>query len=266
MKKKLIKNKMIKNKTTIIPKNRKVMYFPPEVNDAIVEYVRSDDHTTRNKIYNTRIKYSFEKLAENVLNNWKFPYVTDTFRNKKVEVVSHLMLNLEKYDIAKGNAFSYFTYAARNYLIIYNNSNFNKLKSEVRINLEESKDDINRMLDIKDFHVEYDNFQDEKKEFVGMIIEFFDNNLQKIFKKQVDLKIGYAILQLIQNYEDIENFNKKNIYILIKELTNSRAQNITRILNKMKSIYCHLLHEYNSTGEISMKYGIIVRNSGVFFK
>ena len=140
------------------------------------------------------------------------------------------------------------------------------LKSEVRINLEESKDDINRMLDIKDFHVEYDNFQDEKKEFVGMIIEFFDNNLQKIFKKQVDLKIGYAILQLIQNYEDIENFNKKNIYILIKELTNSRAQNITRILNKMKSIYCHLLHEYNSTGEISMKYGIIVRNSGVFFK
>ena len=93
-----------------------------------------------------------------------------------------------------------------------------------------------------------------------------NNNLEKIFKKQVDLKIGYAILQLIQNYEDIENFNKKNIYILIKELTNSRAQNITRILNKMKSIYCHLLHEYNSTGEISMKYGIIVRNSGVFFK
>jgi hypothetical protein len=89
--------------------------------------------------------------------------------------------------------------------------------------------------------------------------------MNKIFKKNQDLKIAYAILQLIENYEDIENFNKKNIYILIREMTDSRAQSITKVLNKMKDVYKEVLSDYLENGEISMYYHAN-NNSKKFFK
>lgn len=242
----------------------KKMYFTNDVDKAIIEYNACTDFYKRNEIYNTRIKKAFEKLVENVINNWKSPYVTDSFKNKKVEIISHLILNLDKFSEDKGKAFSYFTYAARNYLIINNESNYKKLKQEIRIDNDENNDE-HQILQIPDNNIIYNDLQDEKKEFIALLIEFFDKNLHKIFKKKADLKIAYAILQLIQNYEDIENFNKKNIYILIREMTDSRAQSITKVLNKMKEHYKDLAREYISTGELNMDYRISSR-SKLFFK
>lgn len=242
----------------------KKMYFTSDVDKAILEYNACTDFYKRNEIYNTRIRKAFEKLAENVINNWKAPYVTESFKNKKVEIISHLILNLDKFSEDKGKAFSYFTYAARNYLIINNEGNYKKLKQEIRIDNDEN-DDEHKILQIPDDNITYNNNQNEKKEFIALLIEFFDKNLCKIFKKKADLKIAYAILQLIQNYEDIENFNKKNIYILIREMTDSRAQNITKVLNKMKEHYKNLVKEYISTGELNMDYGVSSR-SKLFFK
>ena len=240
------------------------MYFTNDVDKAIIEYCATTDYFKRNEIYNTRIKKAFEKLAENVINNWKAPYVTESFKNKKVEIISHLILNLDKFSEDKGKAFSYFTYAARNYLIINNEGNYKKIKQEIRIDDDEANDE-HKVLQIPDINIDYNDLQDEKKEFIALLIEFFDKNLHKIFKKKADLKIAYAILQLIQNYEDIENFNKKNIYILIREMTDSRAQSITKVLNKMKEQYKSLAKEYISTGELSMDYGVSPR-SKLFFQ
>jgi len=240
------------------------MYFTNDVDKAIIEYNATTDTYLRNKIYNERIKKPFEKLVENVINNWKAPYVTDTFRNKKAEIVSHLILNLDKFSEDKGKAYSYFTYAARNYLIISNEGNFKKLKQEIRIDTEDTNDE-HQVLQIEDHNINYEDLQDEKQEFIKLLIEFFEKNMNKIFKKNQDLKIAYAILQLIENYEDIENFNKKNIYILIREMTDSRAQSITKVLNKMKDVYKEVLSDYLENGEISMYYHAN-NNSKKFFK
>jgi len=242
----------------------KKYYFTNDVDKAIVEYNACTEFYRRNEIYNTRIKKAFEKLVENVINNWKAPYVTESFKNKKVEIVSHLILNLDKFSEEKGKAFSYFTYAARNYLIINNEGNYKKLKQEVRIDKDDPSDE-HQVFQIPDSNMIRDDLQNEKKEFIALLIEFFDKNMHKIFKKKADLKIAYAILQLIQNYEDIENFNKKNIYILIREMTDSRAQSITKVLNKMKEQYKDLAKEYISTGELSMDYGV-ASQSRLFFK
>jgi len=238
----------------------------PEVDDAIVRYNAlgiDGNPAEKNKIYNTEIKYAFEKLAENILNNWNFPYVTETFKNKKAELVSHFMLNLDKYSPEKGSAFTYFTFAGRNYFIIHNSGNYNKLKSEVRIDLEDN--DVNRhILEIKDTNVERQLLIDDKQQLILLIRDYFDLNIPKIFKKRTDMIIAYAILQLIENYDSIENFNKKNIYILLREMTNSKAQQITKVLNKMKSIYRIIILEYLDVGEVSMDYNII-KNSKLFF-
>ena len=256
----IIPEKVLEKKLVKVKK----VYFTNDVDKAIVEYNACTDFYKRNEIYNTRIKKAFEKLVENVINNWKAPYVTESFKNKKAEIVSHLILNLDKFSEEKGKAFSYFTYAARNYLIINNEGNYKKLKQEIRIDNDDA-DDEHQILQIPDNNIIDDDLQNEKKEFIMLLIQFFDNNLHKIFKKKPDLKIAYAILQLIQNYEDIENFNKKNIYILIREMTDSRAQSITKVLNKMKDIYKDLAKQYISTGEISMDYGVAAQ-SKIFFR
>jgi hypothetical protein len=41
-------------------------------------------------------------------------------------------------------------------------------------------------------------------------------------------------LEIFRRRENIENFNKKALYILIREMTGSKTQHITRIVNVMK--------------------------------
>jgi len=240
------------------------IYMGPDVDLAIVEYNTESDSVKRNIIYNQKIKYALEKLAENILNNWKFPYLTESFKNKKAELISHFIMNLDKYSPEKGSSFTYFTYAGRNYLIIHNNFNYGKVKCETSINVD-SSDEINNILQIEDHNILYDNVRDDKRELIILITEFFEKNVNFIFKKKADILIAHAIIQLLQNYEDIENFNKKNIYILIREMTNSRSQNITKVLNKMKELYKTLITQYLEKGEIKMEYNRI-KNSTKFFK
>ena len=50
-------------------KNKK-QYFTQDTEDAIVEYNNSDDMVERYKLYDGRISYPFDKLAENILNTF----------------------------------------------------------------------------------------------------------------------------------------------------------------------------------------------------
>ena len=52
-------------------KGKGKQYFTQETEDAIVEYNGSEDVKIRNDIYNERIRYAFDKLAENILNTFK---------------------------------------------------------------------------------------------------------------------------------------------------------------------------------------------------
>ena len=69
------------------------------------------------------------KLAENIINTYKFSYFDYGFNDLQDEVVSNLVINMHKFDETKGSkAFSYFSVVAKNYLILNNNANYKKLK------------------------------------------------------------------------------------------------------------------------------------------
>ena len=91
------------------------------------------------------------------------------------------------------------------------------------------------------------------------LIEHFDINLNTIFKKERDLKIGYAIIDLMKQREEIENFNKKAIYILIREMTDVETAHITSVVNVLKKHYKKLQNLYHKQGSI------IHNRSGSFF-
>ena len=73
------------------------MYFTQETEDAIVKYNNSEDVIERNNIYNDGIKYPFEKLAENILNTFKFSYFQCSHEEVQLETISNLVSNIHKY-------------------------------------------------------------------------------------------------------------------------------------------------------------------------
>ena len=50
-----------------------------------------------------------------------------------------------------------------------------------------------------------------------------------LFSKQKDRIIAYAIVDLMKARESIEDFNKKALYILLREMTNVDTAKITKV-------------------------------------
>ena len=114
-------------------KKKRKNIFSKDTEDAIVKYNATEDIVERNKIYNESISYAFDKLAENILNTFKFSYFQCSHEEVQQEVVSNLVSNIHKYKQGNGKAFSYFSIIAKNFLILYNNGNYKKFKKHVSV-------------------------------------------------------------------------------------------------------------------------------------
>ena len=221
-------------------KKKSKIYFGTPVHDAIVAYNRSEDYTFRHKIYTEEIHPAFLKLAENIINTFKFSYFDYGFRDLQEEVVSNLVINMHKFDETRGSkAFSYFSIIAKNYLILNNNANYKKLK------LHENIDTL------YDKGAKDENF--EKKvttEVFEKTIEYFNENLDNLFPKENDRHVAESILYLCKNKDSIDNFNKKALYIMIREMTDVKTSKITQISNVFRKIYPKIQEEVLLKGHL----------------
>ena len=219
------------------------MYFTQLTENAIIRYNKTDDTRLKNIIYNDHIDYPFDKLVENIIHTFKFYYFDVPIEQVKHEVVSFLVLNMHKFQEGKGKAFSYFSIVAKNYLILHNNNNYKKMKTHTKM----------EVLDFgRHFDSEKDNLQGVglHEEFVNRLLEYWDNNITNIFKRQKDINVADAVLELFRRSQNMENFNKKALYVLIREMTGSNTQHITRVVNVMKKYYKSLFLEFLSTGDL----------------
>tara|TARA_Y100000593_G_scaffold87541_1_gene168139 strand:+ start:989 stop:1699 length:711 start_codon:yes stop_codon:yes gene_type:complete len=225
------------------PKSKKNMYFDMDVQDAIIEYNQSEDDDFRSKIYNDRIHYAFDKLSENIINTFKFMYFDDKFEDVKHEVTTFLVMNMHKYDHTKGSkAFSYFSIVAKNYLILHNNNNYKKLKKHV---------DISKVYTV--FNND-DVKQEEINVFINELILYFEKKIPLMFKKKKDIDIAFSILELLKKRDYLENFNKKALYVLIREMTDVETSHITKVVNVFKKQYKKVLNNYAKQGRIPIPF------------
>ena len=222
------------------------IYFGTPAQEAIIEYNNSEDFEERSKIYEERIKYPFEKLAENVMNTFKFSYFDVPKIDVQMEVVSTMVEKMHMFQEGKGRAFSYFTIIAKNHMILKNNGNYKRWKQNNL--LSQMPETWNPENDFNE--VEENN---EFKDFKQLMLEFWDSNLNSIFTKKRDLQIADAILELFRRSEHIENFNKKHLYLLIREMTDCKTHYITKVVNVMKKHQKKLLNDFLEHGEIINK-------------
>lgn len=223
------------------------MYFTKDTENAIDLYNKTESIPIREKIFEEKIKYPFEKLVENVFNTFKFSYFETGPLDVQKETISHLVANMNKYDMTKGKAFAYFSIIAKHYLIFLNNSNYKRFNQSVEIG--EDREDHVVQLQAEDKYYK----QSELSEFMRLMINYWESNVGKMFSKQRDLNIANAVIELFRNSDRIDAFNKKALYLYIREISNCKTQQITKIINKMKSYYINLTRSYLDTGTIMAK-------------
>lgn len=221
-------------------------YFTQQTEDAIVEYLSSTCHERRNFLFNTHINYSLHKLAENIINTFKFYYMeVDSIDDLKHEVVAFLLQKLHKYDQTKGKAFSYFGKVTKTYLIIYNEANYKKLKQKA--DLDEVDEDKRVYAQITSESAGTDLIV-----FMESFIKYFKANMDTIFPDEKDLDIAYALLEVFKRRENLQVDNKQKLYLYLREITNQPSQNITRVVKQFKEIYKEQMNVYYLQGELDI--------------
>jgi hypothetical protein len=242
----------MKKKTDLEIRRAKLgkMYFTDDTEKAIVEFNKSTDLDDREIIFRERIHPAIDKLAENIINRFKFPYIDGSFEDVKNQVVAFLVLNLHKYTENKGKAFSYFSVVAKNYLVLNNNNSY---RDELRSTyIVDSSSEESFLLDeVLTTKPEIESSQRDTSDFMELLIQYWDFNLERIFKKRRDRDIANAVIELMKRANTIENFNKKALYVLIREMTNNKTVHITKVINKMKIHVLEQMKEYRRTGYIS---------------
>ena len=98
--------------------------------------------------------------------------------------------------------------------------------------------------------VSLNDHQESLRDFTDLWVNWYDTHINTIFINKRDIIVADTILELFRIRENIENFNKKALYILIRERTGLKTQNITKVLNIMKRDYMKMYTVYRQSGYI----------------
>jgi len=222
---------------------KSIDYFTLDTQQAILDYRLETSPAIRNKIFNEKIYYAFYKLAENIIHTFKFYYTeVDNINELKHEVIAFLLEKLHLYNQDKGKAYSYFGTIAKRYLIVYNNNNYKRLKGKA--NVEEV--DTDKTITNELLLTQPDLF--EEVNFIDLYIKEVDDNLLELFPKPQEARVGDAILELFKRRESIDIFNKKALFIYIKEITDAPTPVITKVIKVLKEIYREMHNQYLEEG------------------
>ena len=228
-------------------KRTKKRYFTEDTDLAIKEYLASSNQKERDHIYKTRIHYPLYKLAENPIHTFKFYYTeVDNLEDLKHEVICFLLEKLDYFKPEKGTkAFSYFSIVGKNYLILYNNNNYKKKKQTTDVMDADEDSGVIRQLG-------RDDRKKELKDFIDYFTEYVDKHMFTLFKKEKDRKVCDAINVLFKRRENLEIFNKKALYIYIREMTEVDTPVITKVTKNLRKLYKNLYNEYVETGYVKI--------------
>lgn len=227
-------------------------YFTHDTELAIIRYTQSEDQAERNKIYREEIHYALFKLTQNLIHTFKFYYTEETnLEDLQHEVITFILTKLDKFNPANGaKAYSYFGTIAKRYLIASNQKNYKKrmeLLSLDNLNIEQEDGEYvyGDVLDVNGVQTDSQVIHpvDEISEFLDLYVEYCTDNIYELFPKLEDAKIADAILDVFRKKEKISIFNKKALYIYIREQIDVKTPRITKIANDLGEIYKkHYIH------------------------
>ena len=229
-------------------KKKSNRYWTKVTEGSISAYNRSTENTVlKEKIYRRFIFPAYMKLAENLINKMKCEYIDSSFKDLQTDLVTYLTIRLDKFNPNAGRAYSYYTRTSFNYLIAENQKGYAKLKKESEpINIDEQRNVMTEMHNTE--------MAETLKYFMDAYVEYCYDNINSIFTSQTDIHVADSILHIFEERENIEQFNKKALYVFIRERTGLETNNITKVIKVLKHIYSTKFLEYEQTEYVNLPF------------
>ena len=239
----------------IIEKNKREkkgrVYFTKDTEAAIVKYNKSTDKEERSNLYQDHIHWPFYKLTQNIIHTFKFYYTeVENLEDLQHELMVFLLSKIHLFNPENGaKAYSYFGTIVKRWLIVYNTKNYGKKIQNIQINdlsnysnldqlnpgfitsqkMEDSLEKITEgEFEGDDLSLQGYKYEDKLSIFIDFFVEECTEKIYKIFPKGNDAQISDAILEI---------FNKKALYIYIREMVDVKTPKITKIANVLYKIF-----------------------------
>ena len=212
-------------------KRTKRLYFTQVHEDAIIQYVKTESIKERTELYVKYIEPAFGEMVDKIVFTYKFTTLPniDALRD---ECKIWLITILSKYDPNRGSkAFSYFSVITKNWFIHQTKKRSKKRRTEVELSV------LSKELELK--HISTTNPYDknrETKEFLGLLREEIDSWEHEDMKPNEE-KVLNAIRMLFDEADNIEIFNKKAIYLYMREITGLNTKQVDNSINSMRAKY-----------------------------
>ncbi len=206
-------------------------YFTQDHEDAIIKYALSSDRAIRTKLYIEFIQPAFDEMVDKIIFTYKFNTLPniDYLRD---ECKIWLTTILDKYDTTKGSkAFSYYSVITKNWFIQNVKKTNKERKREVLIDDAEKELEEASESEPNDYESER-----EQNEFWGHLMTQI-SEWEKLDLRENERKVLSAINHIFSNIDNIEIFNKKAIYLYIREITGLNTKQVVSGLSGIKSKY-----------------------------
>ena len=228
-----------------MPRKRKAgkHYFTKDHENAIIQYVATEDQRVRTELYVEWIGPAFNEMVDKIVYTYKFTNLPN-IDALKGECKVWLTTILDKYDPSKGSkAFSYFSVITKNWFIHKVKKNSQKTRREINY------DDITK--DLEQEHLSARNPYETRREdaefwhYLWKEIEIWESEELKPNEE----KVLMAVRVLLEKSNEIEIFNKKAVYLYLRELTGLNTKQVVNNLNKLRSRY-HVFKKTWNDGKI----------------
>jgi hypothetical protein len=230
-------------------------YFTQHTEDAIVAYNLSVDFTERSKIYDEKIHYAFFKLTQNIIHTFKFYHTeVENIEDLQHEIIIFLLSKIHLFDPSKGaKAYSYFGTIVKRWLILYNEKNYKKKVASIPVSILEEDNAYSYTIEENNSPSDKLSHGDKISLFMDLYVEFCTHNIYGLFPKENDAKIADAILELFRKREHLDIFNKKALYIYIREIIDVKTPKITKIADRLYDIFKRNYIFYLESGYIKFQ-------------
>tara|TARA_B100000424_G_scaffold268878_1_gene264634 strand:+ start:1696 stop:2349 length:654 start_codon:yes stop_codon:yes gene_type:complete len=213
-------------------------YWGTEQEEAIVEFNTNEDIEDKHKVFVAIIEPAFRKLVENIYYTYNFNKILWDREQIEHEVMTHLYEKLNKFDISKNKkSFSYFGTITKNWMIQRCNADKNK-----RFIDDDNQDIIVQNISINAY--EENEVNQHNQDFISGIIEDFDDWDSKDNYNQEDFAVLEIVNDILKNYHRFNIYNKKQLYVYIREATDLPSRKITKSLKKIKINYSGIKEDF----------------------
>ena len=212
-------------------KKKKNEYFTKEHENAIVQYALTDDRKVRTELYIELIGPVFDEMVDKIVYTYKFTTLPNIDPLKE-ECTIWLTTILDKFNPDSGSkAFSYFSVITKNWFIHKVKRNSKKTKTELQYDEMPLEIEQEYLSTTNDYLERMEQYQFWQKLYSEM------NEWEKLKLKDNERKVLQAVKILFENAHEIEIFNKKAIYLYLREITGLNTKQVVNNLNKIRIKY-----------------------------